>query len=240
SGQPDLSAYRCRPVVSRGSQHCRFRDPGAVPELGKGGPRFELASCVLHGVRAARNNRVVSPIPRASGRNNGGSGGILTSANTVEREPASAGTAAASLSANALAVTAARLLVPALNLALVVGIARLGGVESLGSYTVLVTLFLILENVKTLGLTSMLVRDVAADAHAALAVYSSLVRISLIGAVLCVPIMVGGATFANGVHPASVLPASIMAFGLFPSAYALVNDALFLALGRARYSTAIA
>jgi len=164
----------------------------------------------------------------------------LTSANTVEREPASAGTAAASLSANALAVTAARLLVPALNLALVVGIARLGGVESLGSYTVLVTLFLILENVKTLGLTSMLVRDVAADAHAALAVYSSLVRISLIGAVLCVPIMVGGATFANGVHPASVLPASIMAFGLFPSAYALVNDALFLALGRARYSTAIA
>ena len=71
----------------------------------------------------------------------------MTSPSAVEQELRTDQPAAASLGANAFAVTAARLLVPALNLVLVVGIARLGGVESLGRYTVLVTLFLILENV---------------------------------------------------------------------------------------------
>jgi O-antigen/teichoic acid export membrane protein len=145
-----------------------------------------------------------------------------------------------SLGVNAIAVTTARLLVPVLNLALVVSIARLDGISVLGRYTVLVTLFAILENLKSLGLTSLLVRDLAAKGTDSLAQYASLVRIGLWGAVLCVPAMTVVAWRGTRFDLSEAAVAAVLGLGLFPSAYALANDALFLALGRASLSTAIA
>jgi O-antigen/teichoic acid export membrane protein len=139
-----------------------------------------------------------------------------------------------SLTANATAVLAARLLVPALNVVLVVAIARLGGAASLGQYTLLITLFVLCENLKSLGLTTHMVREVARQDVKALVQYRSLVRIGIAGALVTAPLIFIIAAHTNGSLRRLTLPALILCLGLIPSAYIFANDALFLALGRAR------
>src|SRR5437588_5053530 len=86
-----------------------------------------------------------------------------------------------SLSISALSVIASRLAVPCLNVLLVAALARAGGAESLGQYTLLVTLFILSENLKSCGLTTLLTREAAASAEAGLKCYPSVVRIGLVG-----------------------------------------------------------
>jgi len=141
---------------------------------------------------------------------------------------------------NAAYVLLGRLLVPALNVALVVLIARRIGAEALGQYTLLITLFVLFETVKSFGLPALLLREVAREGAPALVYYPALVRIGWFGAVAAAGalVLIG---IARGASSAAFPgAAAIMALGLFPSVWALANDALFLALGQARLSTLIA
>src|SRR4051794_24005710 len=96
-----------------------------------------------------------------------------------------------SLSINALSVIASRLAVPCLNVLLVAAVARMGGAESLGQYTLLMTLFILCENLKSCGLTTLLTREVAASTEAGLSCYPSVVRIGLLGALPAAAFMLG-------------------------------------------------
>jgi O-antigen/teichoic acid export membrane protein len=145
-----------------------------------------------------------------------------------------------SLKSNAGAVLGARLLVPALSVVLIVVIARLAGAAFLGRYTLLITLFVLCENLKSLGLTTQMVREVAKDDVGALAHYRSLVRIGLWGALVTAPLIYVVASNTSSAWQSLLFPAFVISLGLVPSAYALANDALFLALGRARLSMYVA
>ena len=140
---------------------------------------------------------------------------------------------------NASAVLAARLLVPVCNVLLVVTIARIRGAALLGQYTLLVTLFLLLENLKSLGLTTLVVRAVSQDRAAGMAQYRSLVRIGIVGALIGAPAMCLLAAFTASTSSSLLPAAALMSMGLIPSAFALAGDALFLALNRASVSLGI-
>ena len=144
------------------------------------------------------------------------------------------------LKANMAAVVLARLVVPLLNIAVVVSIARSSGAGSLGEYTFLITVFVLLEQLKSFGLPMLIVRDVAKDENAALSNHASLVRLGLYGAVAGVPVLVAAA-MSSGMASNELLIASIcISLGLFPSAHIVANDSLFLAIGRAPLSTSVA
>lgn len=149
----------------------------------------------------------------------------------------SAGIRYRSLRSNALSVLTARLAVPVLNLALVVSIARRLGIVELGQYTLLVTAFLLLENLKSLGLPTLLVREVARDRANAGAYYRGLIRIGLVGASVCLLGML--LTSRWFFDSAMLVPMIVVLIGLFPSAYVLANDSVCLALGNAQYSALI-
>lgn len=139
---------------------------------------------------------------------------------------------------NAVSMLGARLAVPLLNVALVVSVARVLGVSQLGQYTLLTTLFLLWENLKALGLPTLMVREIARDGDSGLVYYRGLVRIGLGGA--SVGIAAAVAIFWMAGRSSLLLPALVLSLGLLPSAYVLANDALFLALGQARHSVKIA
>jgi O-antigen/teichoic acid export membrane protein len=141
---------------------------------------------------------------------------------------------------NALSVVLARLLVPVLNIALVVAIARTGGAAALGAYTLIVTMYQLCENLKSLGLTTLLVREVSKDPAQAMPYHAVLLRIGYwgslwTGALLCA-VMLRSSPFSTELLFSTI----IMCLGLLPSAQVLANDALFLALGRAKLSLYIA
>jgi O-antigen/teichoic acid export membrane protein len=151
-----------------------------------------------------------------------------------------AGKQRSTLAANAVSTVMARLLVPGFNVLLVISIARLTGAAGLGQYTLLITLFQLCEQLKSLGLTTYVVREVSKDNASAASYYRSLTRIGYWGAVWTTPVMLA-VIFAKSPPTWSVaLAGAAMCLGFFPSAQVLVNDAVFLALGRASYSLWIA
>jgi O-antigen/teichoic acid export membrane protein len=152
----------------------------------------------------------------------------------MNRSPSS-GISARTLSINMSATVGARLLVPVLNVALVASIARLGGAAALGRYTLLVTLFLIAEHVKSLGLPNLLVREVAQDRDSAVARFRSLVRIGYWGALFTAPLIFAVVWIKDPSSPEMLLSAAFMCLGLWPSSQVMANEALFLACDRASY-----
>jgi O-antigen/teichoic acid export membrane protein len=137
------------------------------------------------------------------------------------------------LFSNAAGVLAARLLVPASNLLLVVALARTLGVETVGQYTLLITTYAVAESLKSLGLGTLVTREVAAQGSAALRYGGGVVRIGLLGAVLAAPAVVAMVAWSAGASPRMTLAAAVISLGLFPSAYVVGSDAVLLALGRA-------
>lgn len=142
--------------------------------------------------------------------------------------------------ANALSVVLARLLVPVLNIALVVVIARAGGAASLGAYTLIVTTYQLCENLKSLGLTTLLVREVSKDSSLAMRYHGVLLRIGYWGSLWTGALLAAVMLSSNPFSPELLLSTAVMCLGLLPSAQVLANDAVFLALGRARLSLHIA
>jgi O-antigen/teichoic acid export membrane protein len=144
------------------------------------------------------------------------------------------------VASNAAATVLARLLVPVCNVALVASIARLAGVAGLGQYTLLITLFQLLEQLKSLGLTTYVVREVSRDHESAASHWRSLTRIGYWGALCASPAILAVAFSKNSLSWSAGLAGAIMCLGFLPSACVLANDAVFLALGRASYSLWIA
>lgn len=144
------------------------------------------------------------------------------------------------LKGNAAAVVCARLLVPLLNIALVVLLARTQGAAALGAYTLIVTLYQLCENLKSYGLTTMLVRDVAQRPELATRYHAALVRIGYWGSIWTAVLLAAVMLKSSGVSLSIVISTLIMCAGLLPSAHVLANDALFLALNRAKLSLYIA
>ncbi len=141
----------------------------------------------------------------------------------------------ASLRRNAGALLAARLIVPMLSVFLVTAIARLGGAGSLGQYSFLVTLFVLAENLKSCGLTFFLTREVARQGDSALVYYPSLIRFGLGGAFVMAAALIAVAA-ATSKAPEMTKAAVFISLGLFPSAFCLAGDALFLALEKSQIS----
>jgi O-antigen/teichoic acid export membrane protein len=141
---------------------------------------------------------------------------------------------------NAVATVLARLLVPVCNVALVTSIARLTGVAGLGQYTLLITLFQLCEQLKSLGLTTYVVREVSREPEFAASYWRSLTRIGYWGALCSSPVILAVAFSKNSLTLCAGLAGAIMCAGLLASSCVLANDAVFLALGRASYSLRIA
>jgi O-antigen/teichoic acid export membrane protein len=139
------------------------------------------------------------------------------------------------LTINASAMVAARLLVSVLNIALVVSIARLAGVAPLGTYTLLLQLYLLGENVKSLGLPYLLVREVARDRASAAARYRSLVRIGYWGSLATAPIMYAVVLATNPASSEILVATGFMCLGLLPSSQVMANESLFLGFEKASY-----
>jgi O-antigen/teichoic acid export membrane protein len=127
-----------------------------------------------------------------------------------------------SLRANALHVLVAQASVPLLSVALVISIARVLGVAEFGRYTELVTWFVLLETLKSLGLPALMVREVARNREDALAYYTSTVRIGLIGAIPAIAILLVLARATDDVR--GLAPAACICFGLLPSRYSSHSD----------------
>jgi O-antigen/teichoic acid export membrane protein len=136
---------------------------------------------------------------------------------------------------NAIALTAAQAAAPALNVFLVAFMARRAGPETLGVYALLVAAFLVADQLRLFGLPRLLTREIAAGRPGALRLPQSVVAIADLGGVLA-----AGAFVFYGVSVGAPLVAVLtFAVGLAPSARVAVNDAIFLALGRADYTTRI-
>jgi O-antigen/teichoic acid export membrane protein len=95
----------------------------------------------------------------------------------------------------------------------------------------------VIERLVSLGLPTLVVREVARVNSAAPSCHLSLVRIGLAGAAVAT---LGAATLAWVSPDRGLLaPALVISVGLFASAYALANEAVFLALGNAHYGTLV-
>jgi O-antigen/teichoic acid export membrane protein len=115
----------------------------------------------------------------------------------------------------------------------------MGGAESLGQYTLLVTLFILCENLKSCGLTTLLTREVAASTEAGLSCYPSIVRIGLLGSVPATAFLLGVLAISRA-SESVMLSGCVLSLALIPSSFVLAGDALLLGIGRAPWSMFLA
>ena len=129
-------------------------------------------------------------------------------------------------------LAAANVIAPLCSVGLVLAIARLGGIEMLGKYSLLTTVFVLGQNCVPLGLPIILTREVAAAPRDAGRWFVAACAVSLacVGAVVlvCGPLIgatVGDAPLATGLV--------LVLLALLPSVFTLHGEAVLLALGRA-------
>jgi O-antigen/teichoic acid export membrane protein len=136
---------------------------------------------------------------------------------------------------NAAALSAAQLCSPLLNAALIILMARSAGPEILGAYTLLVTAFMVVDQLRLFGLQRLVTRELAARRTSGLYIYRGFIGVSDASGVVAVLLLTAYGLMV-GVSPVAV---AIFAVGLIPSGRASANDALFLALGRADCTTRV-
>lgn len=136
---------------------------------------------------------------------------------------------------NALALSAAQLAAPVLNATFTILLARRAGPEILGRYSLLITAFLVVDQLRLFGLQRLVTRELAAERPGALELYRGFLRIADVGGVLGAAILAAYGLSA-GIPATAVLA---LAVGLAPSARVWANDAVFLAAGRADYTTRV-
>jgi len=127
----------------------------------------------------------------------------------------------------------ARIAVPCLNVLLVLAIARWRGPAPLGQYTFLLALYLLFENLKTLGLNTLALKQVSKNNHSAAYYHASLWHIGSRGSIFSAIIILGIFLTNYGFSPLPFLGAVALCAGLFPSALVVANETVFLAVGRA-------
>jgi O-antigen/teichoic acid export membrane protein len=136
---------------------------------------------------------------------------------------------------NALALSAAQLAAPVLNATFTILLARRAGPEILGRYSLLITAFLVVDQLRLFGLQRLVTRELAAERPGALELYRGFIRIADMAGV------VGAAILASYGLSAGIPAAAVLALaaGLAPSARVWANDAVFLSAGRADYTTRV-
>ena len=140
-----------------------------------------------------------------------------------------------SFAANAMALSAAQLGAPVLNGALVILMARWTGPEALGGYTLLLTAFMVVDQLRLFGLQRLVTRELASGRTGSLEMYRGFVGITDVGGLVGVALLTAYGISA-GAPPLAV---AVFAAGLIPSARVWANDAVFLALGRADFTTRV-
>jgi O-antigen/teichoic acid export membrane protein len=128
---------------------------------------------------------------------------------------------------------------PLCSVSLVLAIARLGGVEMLGKYSLLTTVFILGQNCAPLGLPIVLTREVAAaprDAGRWMAAACA-VSLACVGVVVLASAPLIGATVADAPLAQGLV---LILLALVPSVVTLHGEAVLLALGRAADVVAIA
>lgn len=136
---------------------------------------------------------------------------------------------------NALALSAAQLAAPVLNATFTILLARRAGPEILGRYSLLITAFLVVDQLRLFGLQRLVTRELAAERPGALELYRGFIRIADIAGV-------GGAAILAAYGLSAGIPATAvlaLTAGLAPSARVWANDAVFLSAGRADYTTRV-
>lgn len=150
------------------------------------------------------------------------------------------GFAPASLRRDVIAVTAARFLVPLLSSVLVIILARSSGPSTLGHYTFLITLFQLLEYLKSCGLQTLLVRECSGrPVELTMAWHSELIRFGVLGGIAVLPVL---PLATAGMQPSAelIVGALLIGLGLLPSAVAMANEAALLAMNRSPFTVWLA
>jgi len=113
-------------------------------------------------------------------------------------------------------------------------IARRMGVEVVGQYTLLASLFMIFQFLSSLGLSPMIVRDIANQRQTPAGIYSQVAAIGLAGLVLWVPILIGIAWV--GKYPHDLLVATLVLAACLPFAFfCMINEALFMGIEKFQF-----
>jgi O-antigen/teichoic acid export membrane protein len=144
-------------------------------------------------------------------------------------------TGARSFTWNAVALSTAQVGAPVLNAALIVVLARTAGPEVLGTYSILVTAFLVVDQLRLFGLQRLVTREVAAGRAGAIEMFRGFLGVAD-GAGVAAMLALAAYGLAVGAPAGAVL---CFAAGLPPSARVWGNDALFLARGRADFTTRV-
>lgn len=131
-----------------------------------------------------------------------------------------------SMSANAFAMLAAKLLPPAFAFAVHVAVARLAGPETLGAYVTLLAVLMIFQAVAGAGLQFLVSREIAAAPAQAVA-YARQARAFSLLTGLAGTVLYAGYTLA--LLPAAQRgPAFVLAATVLPSAWIALQEAIFI------------
>ena len=136
---------------------------------------------------------------------------------------------------NALALSAAQLGAPVLNAAVVILLARWATPEALGRYSVLVTAFLVVDQVRQLGLQRFVTRELAGGRAGAIDALRGFVGIADAGTPIAAALYAAYAMTSG----APALAIAFFALGLLPAGRVAANDAVFISCGRADYTARI-
>ena len=110
-------------------------------------------------------------------------------------------------------------------------VARMMGVEAVGRYTLLLTLFLIFQAISSLGMGTLIIRRIAQREGTPECLYASALLIGALSVLFWAPIMI--AVAGIGDYPRDILISSIvLAFGLPFALVCQMNEASFMGLGK--------
>ncbi len=140
-----------------------------------------------------------------------------------------------SLGRNAMAILAGRASIPLLNAVILVAIARLDGPALLGSYSLLVTAFMVLDQGRLLGLPTLAIREVAQEGDGADRFHQGLYAVGLATAVAASAALAGYGQFSV----IGLVPAAVVGAAFWPSSSVWANEALFIGQRRAVKATRV-
>ncbi len=138
------------------------------------------------------------------------------------------------LAKNFISSVAARVIVPFGSFAVFISIARMRGLESVGKYTLVVTLFFIFQLFTSLGLGPLIVRHIAQEHDRPEKIYAGMLAIGLLSFIFWGPIFVLTAFVAG--YPQDVFISTIiLAFTLPFGFVAMANESFFMGLEKFEY-----
>ncbi len=129
---------------------------------------------------------------------------------------------------NTAATVATKGLPPVLSLLIIVMIARILGVERLGEYTFITTLFMIFQVVGSMSFNFLLTREMAKANSKVAEIYGSSAFLGIILSIIFIVIS-GGAVSVLDYSPDVITANWILCLGLLPCFWMSINEAVFMA-----------